>query len=306
MEAALAAHLRFLVVRLGAVPFIPVMLDWTFAHDRAILCAQIPYRGRSLPLVASVQSQQLAADEAGRTAAEQALLTRLRVHWPPDAPEPLLLADRGFARSPFLRWLRDQEWRFLIRARMGTYVYDGPGKEAAELYDQLQPAPGEVVVRPNVFYHQKERIPVHLVATCVLDRRTAKPARWWLITNLPEEQLRRTPSLYAQRMQPEGTHRDCKRGHFVAGFALSHLNRLRQDRLERLVCLLSLIYCFLVLVAETDRAGRAWLCERHWGLALPTFALDLLHAPGTAVRHLAHQACASVKLEPLWLQCGDS
>jgi hypothetical protein len=36
LDAALTAHLAFLLARLGAVPFVPVMLDWTFIAGRAV------------------------------------------------------------------------------------------------------------------------------------------------------------------------------------------------------------------------------------------------------------------------------
>jgi hypothetical protein len=103
----------------------------------------------------------------------------------------------------------------------------------------------------------------------------------------------------------EGVHRDSKRGHFVSGFALSHLARMRKDRLERLIFMLGLIYGFLVLVAETERETRAWLCKRHWGLSLATFALDLLHQAGSAARRITRQACATVQFQAGWLRIGD-
>jgi hypothetical protein len=34
LDAALGAYLRFLLPRFGAVPFIPVMLDWTYVKER--------------------------------------------------------------------------------------------------------------------------------------------------------------------------------------------------------------------------------------------------------------------------------
>jgi hypothetical protein len=113
------------------------------------------------------------------------------------------------------------------------------------------------------------------------------------------------PALYAYRMSPEGVHRDSKRGHFVSGFALSHLARMRKDRLERLIFMLGLIYGFIVLVAETEREKRAWLCKRHWGLSLATFALELLHQAGSAARRITQQACATVQFQPGWLRIGD-
>jgi hypothetical protein len=83
------------------------------------------------------------------------------------------------------------------------------------------------------------------------------------------------------------------------------MGRLRPDRLERLIFMVGLIYGYLVLVAETARESREWLCERHWGLSLAQYALDLLHAPGARPSQLARQACASVRLEPLWPTGGD-
>jgi len=112
-DAALAAYLRFLLPRFGARSFVPVMLDWTFIKGKAILWAQIPYRGRSFPLLAHVQGFPKAQDEVGRTACEQHLLPRLRHAWPKEAPEPLLLMDRGFDKGPLLSWLLSQEIRIL-------------------------------------------------------------------------------------------------------------------------------------------------------------------------------------------------
>lgn len=122
---------------------------------------------------------------------------------------------------------------------------------------------------------------------------------------MSEEELDQVPGWYRLRMSPEETHRDSKRGYAVSGFALSHLGRLRLDRLERYLFFVGLIVRFLVLVAETQRESRRWLCERHWGLSLITFALDLLHTPGLSPWQLARQACASVTLKPLWLPGGD-
>src|SRR5437867_12725177 len=42
LDAGLGCHLRFLLARLGAVPYVPVVIDWVFVEGRAILWAQIP------------------------------------------------------------------------------------------------------------------------------------------------------------------------------------------------------------------------------------------------------------------------
>jgi hypothetical protein len=166
--------------------------------------------------------------------------------------------------------------------------------------------PEETLVYPNVTYHLEGQFSVHLVARCIIDPRTKEPTTWYLITNLSEERLEQVPQLYAQRMQPEETYRDSKRGYLLDGFGLHRLQRLRRDRLERLLFVFGLVYGFLVLVAETERQTRAALMRRSWRLSLIRFALDLLHHAPNRARQRAHQACARVRLEPLWLETGDS
>jgi hypothetical protein len=314
LDAALAAHLAFLLARLGAVPFVLVMLDWTFLPGRAILWAQIPYRGRSLPLFALVQHVPLTDDEGGRTQAEKQLLLRLQRCWPTTAPSPVLLADRGFDKAPLLSWLMDQGWLFIVRIKRGNHLVDEHGRLLNDAYDAdghlvqvgpLHPEPGQQLLFPKISYYQKERLPLHLAVSAILDPKRLKVEEWRLVTNLEAEYLGRVPKLYGQRMPPEEVHRDSKRGYAVSGFGLCHLGRLRSDRLERLIFMVGLIYGYLVLVAETARESREWLCERHWGLSLAQYALDLLHAPDARPLQMARQACASVRLEPLWPIGGD-
>jgi len=312
-DAAVAGLLRFLLSRLGAVPFVPVMFDWLFVDDHAILGLQIPYRGRSLPLVFSVHSQTLTDDEPRQTQAEQQLIERLLRCWPAEAPPPVLLCDRGFAKGGLLTWLREQPLRFIVRIPSDHHLYDRHGRRLTEELNPAQgrwkasplhPPLGKARLFPHVTYTQAHRLPVHLVVTAKADPKTGKRREWRLVTNLTVEQLPHVARLYSQRMSPEELHRDCKRGYAVAGFGLSHLGRMRKDRLQRYLLIVALLACFLVLIAETERETRAWLCKRHWGLGLLTMGLDLLHAAGTAAHQLARRACASVTFHPLWLS-GD-
>src|SRR5262249_51179965 len=135
LDAALAAHLSFLLSRLGAVPFVPVMLDWTFLPGRAILWAQIPYRGRALPLLDLVQHVPLTDHEGGRTQAEKQLLLRLQRCWPATAPSPVLLADRGFDKAPLLSWLIGAGWLFIVRIKRGNHLVDEHGRRLNDEYD---------------------------------------------------------------------------------------------------------------------------------------------------------------------------
>lgn len=305
-DAAVACLLQFILARLRPVPFVPVMFDWLFVDGHALLGLQIPYRGRSLPLFFCVHAVSVEEDEQGRTQAEQKALQRLIACWPTDAPPFVLLCDRGFAKGPLVAWLLQQKVRFIIRVPKEHHLYDRTGSLLNEELGQgasgwRRPPLGKARLFLQVRYTQERRLPVHFVITAKADPKTGSRSEWWLITNLAEEHLAHVPRLYGQRMSPEELHRDCKRGYAVAGFGLCHLGRMRRDRLQRYMLIMALVACFLVLVAETERETRAWLCKKHWGIGLLTMGLDLLHDAGAAAKQLAKRACASVTLEPLWL-----
>lgn len=320
LDAALRAYLAFLLPRLGEPPFVPVMLDWTYVGAYALLTVAIPYRGRSLPLFATVHERVIEKRIYSQTQAEISLLRRLRWCWPATAPPPLLLADRGFDKSRLLEWLLhgttgkkpaerapsapgSHPWLFVIRSCMQARVTDAQGRR---LEKRLLTYPGERRYYANVTYHLEGQFAVHLVLSCERDRKTGEPRTWFLITNLPQARLPQVSRLYAARMEPEETYRDCKHGYLLSGFALHGLKRLRRDRLERLLCCLVLVYGFLVLLAEAERQVREGFVRRHFRLSLISFALDALRVIPTQIPLLIRQACASVQLEPLWLQSGDS
>jgi hypothetical protein len=297
LPGALAALLRFLLPRFGPAPYIPVMLDWTYvAKTHAVLWAQIPYQGRSFPLLGRVYP----ATTANQTACEVALLQELATAWPTTAPRPLLLADRGFAKQPLLTALAEHGWFFLVRAKSSWVSYNRHGHR---FYSESVP-PGETTAVPQATALGQPAGSVHLVAATPPDwlPATGRGAnrRWLLVTNLPTEYLPVATGLYRHRMQPEQTHRDCKRGHFVSGFALGHLRRMRPDRIERLVFCLGLIYAFLHLVAEAHPEGREWLARRQWGLSRVTYALDLVASLGTQLRRTLVAALREGGWQPAW------
>jgi hypothetical protein len=305
LDGGLRALLAFLLPRLGDLAFIPVVFDWTWvSRTHAVLWAQIPYQGRSFPLLASVHPDP----EYHATAPELALLERVHAAWPVEAPRPLFLADGGFPKPQLLAWLQEHHWHFLIRGRYDQVVTTRDG----ERVDPLGVAVGDerYWTEVNVFAPQRRRtrqtVNVVIAGRRLRRRHRSEDSHWLLITDLPEALLPQATRLYAHRMQPEQTHRDCKRGHFVSGFALDHLQRLRRDRLERALFCVSLCYAFLVFLAEAERQTRAWFRSRHWGLSLITFALDLLHAGQVEAVQAIKRALVCVTLEPLWLQSGDS
>lgn len=318
LDGVLKAYLQFLLPRFESQPFLPVMLDWTFVGNRAILAAAIPYKGRSLPLFATVHERSIERRVYSQTQAEIALLRRLRWCWPKDAPPPLLLADRGFDKSRLLEWLlhgttgksRDERrpsapgshpWLFVIRSCMKASVTDKNGKR---LEKRLQVFPGESLLYEDVTYHLSGQFQLHLFVAGERDA-NGQPITWFLITNLPAPYRRKAARLYASRMSPEETYRDYKSGFLLAGFGLHGLKQLRRDRLERLLCLLTLVYGFLVFLAESEREVREQFLARHFRLSLISFALDALRTVPELIPKISKHALATVRLQPVWLESGD-
>lgn len=301
LDGGLQALLTFLLPRFGELTFVPVMLDWVWvSRTHAVLWAQIPYRGRSFPVLASVHE----AAEYHGTDHAVALLDRIHKAWPATAPPPLLLADGGFPKQPILAWLQEHHWHFLIRGRHDQVVQDAAGRRVDTTGVKVNEE--RYWTEVTVLGAAPQRANVVVAGRRVRRQGRREETRWLLMTDLPERLLPEATSLYAHRMQPEQTHRDCKRGHFVSGFGLDHLERLRKDRLARALFCVGLCYAFLVLLAEAERSTREWFSRRHWGLSLITFGLDLVRFLGASVTQAIKRALDCVRLEPLWLQSGDS
>jgi hypothetical protein len=105
----------------------------------------------------------------------------------------VVLADRGFARAPFLAWLPTHGADFVVRVNRGTCLTDATGHRWRLGTEGL--APGEVRWAPDVrfgLYHDRPRDLVLHVALCwrlpkarARDPRRAVPTEpWYLATSL--------------------------------------------------------------------------------------------------------------------------
>jgi hypothetical protein len=195
--ATLKAYLAFLLPRFGPVALVPVVLDWTFVEGYAILWAQLPYRGRSFPLLVAIYPvAKLDPEETFQTEAEMKLLKTLETCWPTWAPPPLLLADRGFDKGPSLDWLVARRWLFLVRGKRQPLCLDAQGKRvpATRLTE-----PGELLLFPHIRYYGEYLLRLHLVVSGAWDPKMGQPVEWRLVTNLPQAVLPRAARWYRDR-----------------------------------------------------------------------------------------------------------
>jgi hypothetical protein len=141
--------------------------------------------------------------------------------------QPVVVADRGFARASLFQHLQAHDWDFVIRFDADTWVQlapDGPGQPA---HTALALAPGERRWVRGGTYQQHEQVGVNLLAVWEL----GQEAPWYLATTLPRADW--TELLYRWRMRIECSNRDEKTGVLLraggdahALHSVLHLHRL--------------------------------------------------------------------------------
>lgn len=113
--------------------------------EYCLIQLSVQYRGRAVPLIWRVIRH---GSSSVRFEVYQAMLKRASRLVPPNV-EVYFLADRGFADTTLMRYLRDQlHWHFRIRVKSNCWIYR-PGKGWKQL-NQYHLDFGEVVLLQSV------------------------------------------------------------------------------------------------------------------------------------------------------------
>lgn len=247
LAGALVGHQRRVVV----------LIDWTQLHDDLwALVAAVPFRGRSLPILARCHRK----DEVGAPGAQVAFIAALR-EIIPEPTQIVIVTDAGF-RSPFFAACKRAGVDFVVRlrndraiARRGDVEQDrarfaelfqlakrepqclGNGRPYATSVHSaiyrlvLGPKPPKANKRRNVLddYERKRGCEPFLVAT-----------------SLQNEPARAIVAIYERRMQIEQVFRDAKSSRF--GWALEHTKGATPRRFDVLLLLASIAYAAVILI----------------------------------------------------------
>jgi hypothetical protein len=231
-----------------------VLLDWTQLHgDRWALVAAVPFRGRSLPILAEAHNKS----QVGSRTAHVDFLRKLR-RILPERCTPVIVADGGF-RSPFFVACEALRLKYVVRLRNERSVLVGAadGKrsfgDAFDRASSVSQCLGEsapyatsrdsvcmrIVLgpRPNPKRHRRS-------AKDYERKRALEP--WLLGTNLENDAAAQIVLIYAQRMQIEEYFRDAKCPRF--GWALRFSLTKSLARLNTLLLLTALAFACVVLI----------------------------------------------------------
>lgn len=213
VRRALAQHA--LAWRAGHGQYVPIIIDTTACRQFRILQAVLPRRRRGIPLL--WHSYEHGTMHARVTAFQLAFLDELHdllADLRCAGLTPVLIGDRGFARSAILQWCEQHGWAYLVRLPQSWRVthrwYRGVLKQFA-----LQP--GQIRRFVGIRCGPRRRFRATLVATR-LNRRAAAllkrrlktiPPQWYLLTTT-DWTAAQVVAWYRRRWWIETTFRDAK------------------------------------------------------------------------------------------------
>lgn len=262
--------------------YIEVALDWTtLPGNIQCLMAAVPYAGRAVPLLWVTTTYQAFKDS--QNLIEQRLVTRLLTIIPKEK-KIILVADRGFGRAKFFKFLLKLNILFAIRVRADVKIKTKCGKVIN--LRKLRLKANQVKWFEDISYREDGFVPsINLAATIA----GGSDDSWLIVTNLP--QVKTTIQRYQMRFQIEEWFKDLKHELGLDGMRIRSLSKTR-----RLLLIACLSYGLLMLVGSVaDRlsslkdqliTGGKRSASRIW------FALRLIH----------YQMLPGIYWQKIWLR----
>ncbi len=219
--------------------------------EYCLIRLSVQYRGRAIPLVWRVIRH---GSSSVRFEVYQAMLKRATRLVPPGV-EVCFLADRGFADTTLMRYLRDElHWHFRIRVKRNGWIHR-PGKGWKQL-NQYHLDLGEVVLLQGVTLTKTKAIAgLHLALA-----RDPLSRQLWMVVSDPPTTLQ-TFREYGERFQIEEELLDEKSN----GFQLERSEIRSAPALSRLCLVMAVATLVLTVQGQqvvTD-GKRRWV-DAHW------------------------------------------
>jgi hypothetical protein len=263
--AVQVALLPYTLARLGRPRRVGLCVDWTYFDGPTfrvqVLKIGLARRGRVIPLLqVAYDRDDLPAAKSQNQLEEEALAAVLAAL--PPGCRPVLLADRGFARAEFLRWLLAREVDFVVRIDKGTCVTDADERRTKLGAEGTKPGERRWLARVRYALHHGRPTELWLnvaiswvVGTTGAGRRPAgaPDEPWYLATTLPTIQA--AVAWYRQRFWIEESFKDDK-----GRFLLDAVRVESASRLNRLLMALTMAISWLALIGlpETRSLPRNW------------------------------------------------
>ena len=226
---------RQIVEHLPAGPIILVVDSTKVGFGHRMLSIGVAYKKRTLPLSWSVRRGRKGHTQA----AEQLALVKKARQILPKQAEIWLVGDTEFQAVALLRWLRRQNWHFVIRQRGSTLVCFR-GQDWVKI-NALALQPGQTRVIGWVRLTDLHNAGWYWL---ILHWDTGQDEPWYLVSNQPGQgSLLR---VYRRRMWVEETYGDLK-GH---GFDLEATHLKDAARISRLILGFCILFVWLITLGS--------------------------------------------------------
>ena len=223
--------------------YIEVALDWTtLPGNIQCLMAAIPFHGRALPLLWVTTTYQAFKDS--QNLIEQRLVTRL-INIIPEEKKIILVADRGFGRAKFFKFLLKLNILFAIRVRADVKINvntesNNSSKGKTILLRKLKIKPNQVKWFEGISYRKDGFVSkINLAATIA----EGSDDSWLIVTNLPKAET--AIQRYQMRFQIEEWFKDLKHELGIEGMQVRDSGKAR-----KLMLISALSYGLLMLVGS--------------------------------------------------------
>jgi len=221
-------------LQIKAKDYLEVIIDWTSVHPFQVLSALVPVEGRAVPVLQwAIEKAEL---KAYQNTFEMLFIESLRRCLPKHS-RVIIVADRGFQRTEFLKFLKQKGLSFVIRVKGDAFIKRGRFEGKLRDYPL---AVGQCFKLRDVFYHKTKRHPMKIVLNCA--RIKGKVSSWLLATDLGLS-ARQIVGIYRRRFWCEESFRDQKQE-----FELEAVRVTKAERLENLLLALAIVLLILAVI----------------------------------------------------------
>lgn len=214
----------WITYQVGGLKEIVVAMDWTeFEKDKqsTITIHMISRHSRAMPLVwKSVEKETL---KEKRNDYEDDVLRILKENIG-EAVNVTVLADRGFADTKLMEYLKELHFGYVIRIKKNFHIHEHVGQDKLAK-DWLEEGKKVKLSKALITAQEVE------VESFVAVREPEMKQAWFLVSSLalPASKIMK---LYAKRFTIEESYRDFKDDRFGMGLAATHIKKpKRRDRL---------------------------------------------------------------------------
>jgi hypothetical protein len=235
-EAVARRLVNQLLRRLALKPleWLEIIIDWTSVNGFQVLSALIPVEGRAVPILQmAVKKWEF---KISQNSFEDEFVQSLR-RCIPRGVKAVIVADRGFRRTDFLRFIESLDLGYVIRMKSDVWI------ECSDYSGKLGDYPlslGQTFKVNNVLIHKQKRHPIKMVLNCA--KIEGKVSSWLLATNLPLS-ARQIVNIYRRRFWCEESFRDQKQEFEMEGVRVKEARRL-----ENLLLALAIVFLILAVI----------------------------------------------------------